>query len=283
MLESELNNVHAGTRDNLRGTTILVTGRDSFSSDLLTTALSRSLGCTAISVPPSSLSKTIASGKATLAIIAADLRGIPGEGFELASSISHAHPDTGIIMLLNEASPEAVIRGFRSGARGVFCQEEAMTELLHCIVQVSDGMIWAGKRASLTLLDILKNIPSPGSLAGTEVGGSLTARELQVVQCAATGKTNRSIAAHLHLSEHTVKNYLFRAFAKLGVSSRVELLFYLSLRGHLAGQSIYDSDGSALAFASLSNEGTNQTSAPHSPSSLENGVKRGRPPDSLLG
>jgi DNA-binding NarL/FixJ family response regulator len=52
------------------------------------------------------------------------------------------------------------------------------------------------------------------------------------VQCAAKGKTNKAIASELGLSEHTVKNYLFRAFDKLGVSSRVELLFYLTLRGH---------------------------------------------------
>jgi DNA-binding NarL/FixJ family response regulator len=53
-----------------------------------------------------------------------------------------------------------------------------------------------------------------------------------VVKCAARGKTNKSIAAELGLSEHTVKNYLFRAFEKLGVSSRVELLFYLTVSGH---------------------------------------------------
>ena len=44
--------------------------------------------------------------------------------------------------------------------------------------------------------------------------------------------TNKTIASELNLSEHTVKNYLFRAFEKLGVSSRVELLFYLTIRGH---------------------------------------------------
>ena len=55
---------------------------------------------------------------------------------------------------------------------------------------------------------------------------------MQVVQYAAKGKTNRTIANELGLSEHTVKNYLFRAFEKLGVSSRVELLFYLTIRGH---------------------------------------------------
>jgi DNA-binding NarL/FixJ family response regulator len=60
----------------------------------------------------------------------------------------------------------------------------------------------------------------------------LTTRELQVVQHAARGKTNKAIAGELYLSEHTVKNYMFRAFEKLHVSNRVELLFYLASRGH---------------------------------------------------
>jgi DNA-binding NarL/FixJ family response regulator len=52
------------------------------------------------------------------------------------------------------------------------------------------------------------------------------------VKCAAMGKTNKVIATELGLSENTVKNYLFKSFEKLGVSNRVELLFYLTLRGY---------------------------------------------------
>ena len=60
------------------------------------------------------------------------------------------------------------------------------------------------------------------------------------MQHAAKGKTNRAIANDLGLSEHTVKNYLFRAFEKLGVSNRVELLFYLTIRGHSFGPASSD-------------------------------------------
>jgi hypothetical protein len=42
----------------------------------------------------------------------------------------------------------------------------------------------------------------------------------------AEGLQNRDIARELKLSEHTVKNYLFHIFDKLGVSSRVELVLY---------------------------------------------------------
>jgi len=53
----------------------------------------------------------------------------------------------------------------------------------------------------------------------------LSRREMEVVRCLAEGLTNREIAERLQLSQHTIKNYLFRVFDKLGVSSRVELLF----------------------------------------------------------
>ena len=57
-------------------------------------------------------------------------------------------------------------------------------------------------------------------------GISLSKREQDVVRCVAEGLTNREIAHRLNLTEHTVKNYLFRIFDKLGVSSRVEVVLY---------------------------------------------------------
>ncbi|MGA7224203.1 MAG: LuxR C-terminal-related transcriptional regulator [Candidatus Acidiferrales bacterium] len=54
----------------------------------------------------------------------------------------------------------------------------------------------------------------------------LSKREETVVRLVADGLTNKAISSELHLSEHTVRNYLFRIFDKLGVSSRVELVLY---------------------------------------------------------
>ena len=54
----------------------------------------------------------------------------------------------------------------------------------------------------------------------------LTKREEDVVRLLGDGLQNREIAHELNLSEHTIKNYLFHIFDKLGVSSRVELILY---------------------------------------------------------
>jgi DNA-binding NarL/FixJ family response regulator len=56
-------------------------------------------------------------------------------------------------------------------------------------------------------------------------------REEQVVALLSDGLSNREVARELALSEHTVKQYLFRIFDKLGRSSRVELVLYALSHG----------------------------------------------------
>ena len=54
----------------------------------------------------------------------------------------------------------------------------------------------------------------------------LTRREEDVVQLVADGMKHREIAEKLNVSEHSIRNYLYRIFDKLGVSSRIELILY---------------------------------------------------------
>lgn len=223
------------TRDANAGLRALIVDRDSMSSQLLADALVRNRSYQAAAVLSPDLLKTLAVREAHLVVIAADLRSGSGSGFGIADMVSRNYPQTGIMILLDQVSRANVISAFRSGARGVFSRQQGMTAFLECIDHVQRGHIWAGSKESTILLEALKSIPAPViSAAGS--GNLLTSRELQVVQKAAQGKTNRAISQELNLSEHTVKNYLFRVFEKLGVSSRIELLFYLTMRGHNFGK-----------------------------------------------
>jgi two-component system, NarL family, nitrate/nitrite response regulator NarL len=51
---------------------------------------------------------------------------------------------------------------------------------------------------------------------------TLTLREEQVLDCLATGLSNKEIARHLNLSEKTIKHYVMELFDKLDVRNRVE-------------------------------------------------------------
>jgi two-component system, NarL family, nitrate/nitrite response regulator NarL len=210
---------------------VLIADRDSMSSDLLANALVRDSRCEAVSIQSADLLHALSTCKVDLVVIGAEHSSESGNGLDLAHTVSGAHPGTYIVILLNHTNHESIINAFRSGARGVFSRQQPMTEFLDCIEHVRKGFIWAGKKETNSLLEAFKSIPAP-SLVSASDSTTLTSREMQVVQSAAKGKTNKSIAVELGLSEHTVKNYLFRAFEKLGVSSRVELLFYLTIRGH---------------------------------------------------
>jgi two-component system, NarL family, nitrate/nitrite response regulator NarL len=210
---------------------VLIADRDSMSSDLLANALVRDSRCEAVSIQSADLLHALSTCKVDLVVIGTDSDSKSGNVLDLAHAVGRTHPGTYIVILLNHTNHESVINAFRSGARGVFSRQQPMTEFLDCIEHVRKGFIWAGRTETNSLLEAFKSIPAP-SLVTASDSPSLTSREMQVVQSAAKGKTNKSIAIELGLSEHTVKNYLFRAFEKLGVSSRVELLFYLTIRGH---------------------------------------------------
>ena len=211
---------------------ILISDRDSMSSDLLAHALVRERKWDAAAVEPHALLHALAAKGADLVILGSELNGQTGNCFDLAQQVSRTLGTASIVMLLHQTSREMIINAFRSGARGVFSRQQPIAEFLDCIEHVRRGFIWVGRHESDFLLDALRSIPSP-TINTAAHAPSLSARELQVVQCAAEGKTNRAIAAELGLSEHTVKNYLFKAFEKLHVSSRVELLFYLTVQGHI--------------------------------------------------
>jgi DNA-binding CsgD family transcriptional regulator len=62
--------------------------------------------------------------------------------------------------------------------------------------------------------------------ARREVHPAMSAREQEILQHLAAGLTNAQIAERMDITEHVVKNYLFRIFDKLGVSSRVEAVLH---------------------------------------------------------
>jgi DNA-binding NarL/FixJ family response regulator len=91
--------------------------------------------------------------------------------------------------------------------------------------RVQAGQIWANSSELVYVLETFAKL-APMRVVDGNGARLLTKREEDVVRLLGDGLQNREIAQQLNLSEHTVKNYLFHIFDKLGVSSRVELILY---------------------------------------------------------
>lgn len=150
----------------------------------------------------------------------------PTKGFKLARELRAAHPATRIVMLLDRSERSSAVEAFRAGASGIFCRSESLKFLPRCISCVHAGQVWANSHELKYLLDALSEAMPTRPLASESGVSILSKREQDVVRGVADGLSNREIAEHLSLTEHTVKNYLFRIFDKLGVSSRVEVVLY---------------------------------------------------------
>src|SRR5581483_10155962 len=167
--------------------------------------------------------------KPQVALISADLQDPKRGGTDLVRKVRLESPETRVIVLLDFSDRGGVTEAFRAGAQGVFCRTEPFRLLAKCIHCVADGQVWASSTELQYLLQALTQPAFPSNLNLS--GGVLSARDVDVVRCVAEGLTNRQIAERLKLTEHTVKNYLFRIFDKLGVSSRVEVALYALRNG----------------------------------------------------
>jgi DNA-binding NarL/FixJ family response regulator len=140
--------------------------------------------------------------------------------------ISSVAPKLRQIVVSEDMGREDVASLFRAGARGLVCGSQSDVQMLvKCIQCVAAGQIWANGDQ---LDQLIRSLTLPRSLKVTNVLGDslLSHREEQVLQLLADGLSNRELAKTLKLSEHTVKNHLFRIFDKLGVSSRMEAVLY---------------------------------------------------------
>lgn len=78
------------------------------------------------------------------------------------------------------------------------------------------------------VLGVIDHFEASGRLvliARARAGASLTRRESEVLELAARGYANKLIAYELHVTSHTVAEYIARAKAKLGVTSRIDIVF----------------------------------------------------------
>ena len=210
---------------------IIIAERSSMQCELLARALGteRELEIVGTASQSTNVLRLLTEFEPRVAVISADLQDGTGIGLEVIAHIRAKKWDTRTVVLLDRSDRQLVVEAFRRGARGVFFREQPYEMFPKCLRTVLQGQVWVNTTEMNYLLEALTSHQALHLVDG-EGNLLLTPRESEVAQLVTEGLSNREIAAKLDLSEHTVKNYLFRIFDKTGVASRVALVLYTMSR-----------------------------------------------------
>lgn len=208
---------------------VLVVAPDNMTAELLTNAFSRgktNFTVTTLTGTSDSVIGQLTQCKSHVALISEEMEDGAQAGFKILQKLNGSNSGTVTVMLLKSSRRNSVIEALREGARGIFYRNASLKALSKCIRTVHQGQFWIGDGDVQHLVTAL-HTRKPIRLTGPDKAPLLTAREEDVVRLVVEGMRNRDIAEHLGITEHSVRNYVYRIFEKLGVSTRVELILYV--------------------------------------------------------
>src|SRR6201991_3006669 len=146
-----------------------------------------------------------------------DVRLPDGNGIELCRELLSELPDLRCLMLTSFTSDEAMLEAILAGASGYVVKDIKGMELAQAIKDVGTGKSLLDNRAAAALMAKLR-----GAAVHNDPLSGLTERERTLLGLLGEGLTNKQIAARMFLAEKTVKNYVSRLLAKLGMERRTQ-------------------------------------------------------------
>lgn len=145
-------------------------------------------------------------------------------GIEAAEQIRRANNQIGIIMLTMHADESYVLRALSAGVKGYLLKESAEDDLLRAVKAVIQGKPFFSPSITQTLLeDYMRVLKQEGLSDSFEL---LTAREKEVLQLLAEGKTNKDVATILDVSLYTVESHRTNLMQKLNLHNTAEIVLY---------------------------------------------------------
>lgn len=204
-------------------------------------------------------------------VVLMDVRMPELDGVAAAAALARRSPACRVVMLTTFDDEEYVVRALRAGAAGYLLKDLPARELANAVRLAHAGVTQLDSAAAARLATALSRFPgAPVHAEGTEpphpphtapahrpetgpahletgpahrpetgnvdtpeTGNALTTREIEVLRLVARGWTNREVAAHLFLSEGTVKNHISRILTRLGLRDRTQAAVYAHDHGLL--------------------------------------------------
>ena len=150
-------------------------------------------------------------------------------GLDLADKLRAEMPEVKTVILTMHKSEEFVTRALCAGVRGYVLKDNALEELIECIETVYEGKMFLSQDVTGIVVDgFVSNIrDNPAAQENT-----ISAREREVLQLLAEGKSNKDISDTLNLSIKTVETHRANIMRKLGFRNITDLVLY-AVRNHI--------------------------------------------------
>lgn len=152
-------------------------------------------------------------------LVVMDLRMPAMNGISLLRRLRDEGCEIPVVILTMSDAQEDMAGALRAGARGYLLKDMDPDDVIGAICRVAQGEMVVAPAMSAKLAKILQ---SGDSAQPRETTVKLTAREQEILQYLASGKSNKAIARELSISHDTVKLHVRHILAKLHFTTRVE-------------------------------------------------------------
>jgi DNA-binding NarL/FixJ family response regulator len=155
-------------------------------------------------------------------VVLMDIRMPRMDGIEATTVIlAGEEPRPRVLALTTFDLDDYVYQAVRAGASGFLLKDVSPADLVHAVRVVARGDTLLASAVTRRLLERFAQAPLDGALPAELAG--LPERELEVARLVARGLSNADIGRELFLSEATVKTYVSRLLARLGLRDRVQI------------------------------------------------------------
>jgi DNA-binding NarL/FixJ family response regulator len=137
------------------------------------------------------------------------------DGVSVASELKHGDPETMVVMLTGSTDDRVLLAAIDAGCSGFLTKDRAAAEVAESIRVAAAG------EALISPALLARLLPKLNRTRRT-LGSDLTQREIEILNRLVDATPNKVIAAELHLSLNTVRNYVQSILTKLGAHSKLE-------------------------------------------------------------
>ncbi|HKI52498.1 MAG TPA: response regulator transcription factor [Anaerolineales bacterium] len=163
-------------------------------------------------------------------VVLMDLRMPNMDGLTAIEKLRTEQPEVAVVILTTFNEDELMLRGLQAGARGYLLKDTGRSTLFDTIRAAARGETLLKPEIMARVL-AQKNAPAAKSKSDSTI--NLTDREFEVLESVARGERSKEVAAHLGISERTVKAHLASIYNKLGVDSRAAAIAVAAQNGLL--------------------------------------------------